>query len=91
MLWCSPKRKSNPCCSILSVLTLICRQSVLPEEYKDEMRAAAKKVNLDFDKDFKLTDNTCKPHPVDKAQVKRVCPFLTDFGLSSRVPAKCIL
>ena len=45
---------------------------MLPEEYKDEMRAAAKKVNLDFDKDFKLTDNTCKPHTADTSKVKRV-------------------
>ena len=52
------------------------RQSYMPEEYKDEMRAAAKKVNLDFDKDFKLTDNTCKPHKDDKDKVKRVSAFL---------------
>ena len=49
-----------------------CRESVMPEEYKDEMRAAAKKVNLDFDKDFKLTDNTCKPHPADTDKATRV-------------------
>eukprot|EP00560_Eucampia_antarctica_P009153 CAMPEP_0197827996 /NCGR_PEP_ID=MMETSP1437-20131217/4657_1 /TAXON_ID=49252 ORGANISM="Eucampia antarctica, Strain CCMP1452" /NCGR_SAMPLE_ID=MMETSP1437 /ASSEMBLY_ACC=CAM_ASM_001096 /LENGTH=484 /DNA_ID=CAMNT_0043429059 /DNA_START=36 /DNA_END=1490 /DNA_ORIENTATION=- len=36
------------------------RDSKLPTELIPRLREAAKKVNFDFDKDFKLTDNTCK-------------------------------
>eukprot|EP00559_Dactyliosolen_fragilissimus_P005215 CAMPEP_0184858766 /NCGR_PEP_ID=MMETSP0580-20130426/3822_1 /TAXON_ID=1118495 /ORGANISM="Dactyliosolen fragilissimus" /LENGTH=468 /DNA_ID=CAMNT_0027355071 /DNA_START=247 /DNA_END=1653 /DNA_ORIENTATION=+ len=36
------------------------RDSRLPTELLPRLREAAKKVNFDFDRDFKLTDNTCK-------------------------------
>mmetsp|Transcript_16331 Transcript_16331/g.23147 ORF Transcript_16331/g.23147 Transcript_16331/m.23147 type:complete len:477 (-) Transcript_16331:86-1516(-) len=36
------------------------RDSKLPESLLPRLREAAKKVNFDFDKDFELTDNTCK-------------------------------
>ena len=36
------------------------RDSKLPEELLPRLREAAKKVNFDFDKDFEVTDNTCK-------------------------------
>lgn len=36
------------------------RDSKLPESLLPRLREAAKKVNFDFDKDFTLTDNTCK-------------------------------
>jgi len=36
------------------------RDSTLPKELLPRLRAAAKKVKFDFDKDFKITDNTCK-------------------------------
>jgi len=35
------------------------RDSKMPPELIPRLREAAKKVNFDFDKDFKLTDNTC--------------------------------
>lgn len=36
------------------------RDSKLPEELLPRLREAAKKVNFDFDKDFEVTDNSCK-------------------------------
>lgn len=36
------------------------RDSKLPESLLPRLREAAKKVNFDFDKDFTLTDNSCK-------------------------------
>jgi violaxanthin de-epoxidase len=36
------------------------RDAKLPESLLPRLREAAKKVNFDFDKDFALTDNTCK-------------------------------
>eukprot|EP00970_Alexandrium_tamarense_P000931 scaffold106_cov209-Alexandrium_tamarense.AAC.12 len=36
------------------------RDSKLPESLLPRLREAAKKVNFDFDKDFDLTDNSCK-------------------------------
>ena len=36
------------------------RDSKLPKQLLPRLRAAAKKVKFDFDKDFKVTDNTCK-------------------------------
>jgi len=36
------------------------RDSKMPPELIPRLKEAAKKVNFDWDKDFKLTDNTCK-------------------------------
>lgn len=36
------------------------RDSKLPEVLLPRLREAAKKVNFDFDKDFEITDNSCK-------------------------------
>ena len=36
------------------------RDSKLPDSLLPRLREAAKKVNFDFDKDFTVTDNTCK-------------------------------
>jgi violaxanthin de-epoxidase len=36
------------------------RDSTLPTQLLPRLRAAAKKVKFDFDKDFTITDNTCK-------------------------------
>ena len=36
------------------------RDAKLPESLRPRLREAAKKVNFDFDKDFDVTDNTCK-------------------------------
>ena len=36
------------------------REAKLPEELLPRLREASKKVNFDFDRDFTITDNTCK-------------------------------
>lgn len=36
------------------------RDAKLPESLLPRLREAAKKVNFDFDKDFTITDNSCK-------------------------------
>jgi len=36
------------------------RDAQLPESLLPRLREAAKKVNFDFDKDFTITDNSCK-------------------------------
>merc|ERR1712127_825994 len=47
------------------------RDSKLPPELIPRLREAAKKVNYDFDKDFKLTDNTCSAMEDGEAILKR--------------------
>jgi violaxanthin de-epoxidase len=47
------------------------RDSKLPPELIPRLREAAKKVNFDFDKDFKLTDNTCSAMEDGEAILKR--------------------
>merc|ERR1712176_514554 len=42
------------------------RDSKLPESLLPRLREAAKKVGYDFDKDFTITDNTCKA--IDKGE-----------------------
>ena len=37
------------------------REAKLPDSLLPRMREAAKKIGYDFDKDFAVTDNTCKP------------------------------
>lgn len=45
------------------------RDSKLPESLRPRLQAAAKKVNMDFDKDFTLTDNSC---PVDMSPEEKL-------------------
>lgn len=40
------------------------REASLPEKYIPVLREAAAKVGMDWDKDIRLTDNTCGPHPI---------------------------
>ena len=40
-------------------MVIYTRESSLPESLLPRLREAARKVNFDFDKDFKITDNTC--------------------------------
>jgi len=47
------------------------RDAKLPESLLPRLREAAKKVNYDFDKDFDITDNTCKPMDPSDAFVLR--------------------
>jgi len=47
------------------------RDAKLPESLKPRLREAAKKVNFDFDKDFDVTDNSCKTLEKGEAVVLR--------------------
>lgn len=47
------------------------RASSLPNEYIPELREAAAKAGLDWDK-FKLTDNSCKPAPPQPSLVQEI-------------------
>lgn len=47
--------------------TVYTRESSLPQKYVPELRAAAAKAGLDWNK-FALTDNSCKPHPPTKVR-----------------------
>ena len=40
-----------------------CRAATLPEEYIPEIEEKLKPLNIKWS-DFKVTDNTCKPHPL---------------------------
>ena len=46
----------------LDMVVLWCIHVIIswPEELLPRLREAAKKVNFDFDKDFEVTDNSCK-------------------------------
>jgi violaxanthin de-epoxidase len=47
------------------------RDSKLPESIKPRLRAAAAKVNMDYDKDFSATDNTCPTQSDDQRTLLR--------------------
>jgi violaxanthin de-epoxidase len=47
------------------------RDSKLPESLKPRLRAAAAKVNMDYDKDFTATDNTCPTQSNDQRTLLR--------------------
>merc|ERR1719491_1662751 len=47
------------------------REAKMPPELIPRLREAAKKVNYDFDKDFTLTDNTCKTITADEVTLLR--------------------
>jgi violaxanthin de-epoxidase len=47
------------------------RDSKLPDSLKPRLRAAAAKVNMDYDKDFSATDNTCPTQSNDQRTLLR--------------------
>ena len=53
------------------------RAASLPEEYIPEIEEKLKPLNLKW-ADFKVTDNTCKPHPLPSNPIVAVC-FLPVF------------
>lgn len=53
-------RGSNDAWDGYGGVVIYTRDSKLPESLIPRLRVAAKKVGFDFDKDFELTDNTCK-------------------------------
>lgn len=53
-------RGSNDAWDGYGGVVIYTRASKLPEELIPRLRKAAEKVNFDFDKDFTITDNTCK-------------------------------
>ena len=50
----------------------LCRASKLPEQYIPEISEALKKAGLKWE-DFKVTDNTCGPHPPQESLAEEVC------------------
>lgn len=47
------------------------REASLPQEYIPEISAAVEKVGLKWDQ-FKVTDNSCPPHPPQESLVAQV-------------------
>ena len=47
------------------------RSSTLPEQYVPEISEALTKAGLKWD-DFKVTDNTCGPHPPQESLAEEV-------------------
>jgi len=50
------------------------REPSLPEEYIPEIQEKLKTVGIKWS-DFKVTDNTCKPHPLPENPLIAVSPF----------------
>lgn len=59
--------------------TVYTRSSKLPEALVPELRAAAERAGLDWDK-FAVTDNTCPPHPARRSVVEELEAPLRSFG-----------
>ena len=51
------------------------RASSLPEQYVPEISEALKKAGLKWE-DFKVTDNSCGPHPPQESLAQEVCACL---------------
>lgn len=63
------------------------RAATLPEEYIPELKEAAESIGLNW-ADFKITDNTCKPHPpAAKRPTKVPCRLFS--GASQRLRDHC--
>lgn len=58
------------CQKVLTGVWLL-RASTLPEEYIPEISAAVEKAGLTWSQ-FKLTDNSCKPHPPQESLLEEV-------------------
>ena len=54
-----------------------CRAATLPEEYVPEIKEHLQSVGLKWE-DFKVTDNSCKPHPPAENPLVAVSPLI--FG-----------
>ena len=46
-----------------------CRSPTLPEQYVPDFKRQAESVGLKWE-DFKITDNTCAPHPPKRGVAK---------------------
>merc|ERR1712157_590492 len=64
-------RGSNDAWDGYGGMVIYTRASSFPKELHDRMVTAVSKVNYDFDKDFVLTDNTCKEIDKDEALLLR--------------------
>lgn len=58
------------------IVSIICRAASLPEEYIPEIEAKLKPLNIKWS-DFKITDNSCKPHPPPVNPLVAVSSILT--------------
>lgn len=54
---------------ILLLSPALCRESTLPQEYIPEISAAVEKAGLKWSQ-FKVTDNSCPPHPPQESLVQ---------------------
>lgn len=52
-----------------------CREASLPEQYVPEIKEALSKAGQNWG-DWKVTDNTCKPHPPVTGLLANVSPYL---------------
>ncbi len=70
---------------------LCCRSSTLPEQYIPEISEALTKAGLKWS-DFKVTDNTCGPHPPQESlaqEVRACCIFASALQLSQAQLLQC--
>ena len=59
------------CCKQRQALVSTCRSPSLPEEYLPRFKESVKKAGLKWE-DFKVTDNSCGPHPEPKGLLAKV-------------------
>ena len=59
------------CCKQQHALVSPCRSPSLPEEYLPQFKESVKKAGLKWE-DFKVTDNSCGPHPEPKGLLAKV-------------------
>ena len=59
------------CCKQRQALIPTCRSPSLPEQYLPQFKESVKKAGLKWE-DFKVTDNSCGPHPEPKGLLAKV-------------------
>lgn len=59
----------------------------MPEEYIPELKEAAESIGLNW-ADFKITDNTCKPHPPAASKPTKVPELLICFAAEHCIVAQ---
>ena len=64
----------------------MCRASSLPEQYIPEISESLKKAGLKWE-DFKVTDNSCGPHPPQESLVEEVSALLIWLTIYTASPA----
>lgn len=75
---CWNAASSNSLCDVIWAR----RAASLPEQYIPEISEAVKKAGLTWS-DFKLTDNTCGPHPPQESLAQEVHSLHIQIDISS--------